>query len=63
MIWDLPVSSSFTNAVVSWRGNGTDGNNQFSPKVFSLSAGAHKLIIRGREANVQLGKITIIPQP
>ena len=61
MIWDIPVVSGFTNAVVSWRGTGTDGNNQFSPKVFSLSAGVHRLIIRGREANVQLGKITISP--
>ena len=61
MIWDLPVASSNTNAVVSWRGTGSDGDNEFSPKVFYLSAGVHKLIIRGREANAQLGKITISP--
>ena len=30
-------------------------------KIFSLSAGVHKLIIRGREAGTQLGKITISP--
>jgi hypothetical protein len=34
---------------------------QFAPKVFNLSAGTHRLIIRGREGNVQLGQITIAP--
>ena len=61
MIWDTPITAGFANATVSWRGNGSDGNNQFSPKIFSLSAGVHRLIIRGREANVQLGRITISP--
>jgi hypothetical protein len=61
MIWDLALVSSPTNAVVSWRGTGSPDNNEFSPKIFVLSAGGHKLIIRGREANTQLGKITISP--
>jgi hypothetical protein len=30
---------------------------QFAPKVFSLSAGLHQLIIRDREANCQLEAI------
>lgn len=61
MIWDVPITSGFANEVVSWRGTGTDTNNQFVPQVFSLSAGTHELIIIGREANAQLGQITIAP--
>jgi hypothetical protein len=59
MIWDVPVTSGFTNQLVSWRGTGTDTNNQFAPKVFSLSSGTHQLIVRGREANAQLAGMTI----
>ena len=61
MIWDIPPSSGFIERVVSWRGNGTDTNNEFTPKKFSLSAGSHQLIIRGREANVQIRRITVGP--
>ena len=61
MIWHIPPSSGFIERVVSWRGNGTDTNNEFTPKKFSLSAGSHQLIIRAREANVQIGRITVIP--
>ncbi len=61
MIWDIPPSTGFTERVVSWRGNGTDTNNEFTPKKFSLSAGSHQLIIRGREGNVQIGRITVGP--
>jgi hypothetical protein len=61
MIWDPPVTSGFTNLLVSWRGTGTDTNNQFAPKVFSLSSGTHQLIVRGREGGAQLGEITIMP--
>ena len=61
MIWDIPPSSGFIERVVSWRGNGTDTNNEFTPKKFSLSAGSHQLIIRAREANVQIGRITVGP--
>jgi hypothetical protein len=63
MIWDPPIYNGFTNANISWRGTGTDTNNQFSPKVFTLSAGTHQLIIRGREANAQLGRISLNSAP
>jgi hypothetical protein len=70
MVWDVPVTTGFANQMVSWRGNGVVSSNslsgfnaQFAPKVFSLSAGAHQLIIVGREANVQLGQITVLPRP
>jgi hypothetical protein len=62
MIWDIPVTSGFTNQIASWRGNSTPtGPPQFSPKVFTVSAGTHQLYVRGREANVQLQSFTISP--
>jgi hypothetical protein len=63
MIWDIPFTAGFESRVVSWRGGGTFDNNQFVPKVFTLSQGAHQLIIRGREANVQLKSFAIVPLP
>src|SRR5438132_2727319 len=61
MIWDIPVATGTMNRTVSWRGNGTSANNQFTPRTFTLSAGAHQLIVRGRAANAQLGTISILP--
>jgi len=61
MIWDPPVTSGFTNVLVSWRGTGTDTNNQFAPKVFNLTAGSHQLIVRGREAGAELGSLSVVP--
>ena len=65
MIWDIPVSSALTNATVSWRGNSNSdpAAAQYIPKVFHLSAGAHQLLIYGRDANTTLGTITISPAP
>ena len=64
-IWDIPVTSGFATQLVSWRGTGTETNNQYVPEVFNLSAGTHKLIIIGREAGVELGQISfkIWPPP
>src|SRR6185436_3305868 len=58
MIWNLGVSTTLTNQAVSWQ-----GISDSVPKVFFLSAGTHQLIVRGREANAQLGAITISPAP
>jgi hypothetical protein len=63
MIWDIPATSTFEQRVVSWRGNGSDVNNQYVPKVFSLNPGLHQVIIRGREANVQLNNLRILQLP
>jgi hypothetical protein len=65
MIWDIPVTTGFEQHAVSWRGNGTDTNNQFVPKVFSLSVGTHQLVVEGREANAQLEQISFktLPEP
>jgi hypothetical protein len=59
MIWNIPHTSGFASRTVSWQGDSRSG--EFDPQIFSLSAGPHQLIVRGREANVQLGDITISP--
>jgi hypothetical protein len=58
MVWDIPVYAGFTNQLVSWRGTGP---TPISPQVWTLTAGIHQLIIRGREAGVEFGLITIAP--
>ena len=63
MVWDIPVTTGVQTRLAAWRGSGTFDNNQFTPKVFNLAAGAHQLIIRGREAGVQLQSITIVRAP
>ena len=63
MIWDIPITSGFEQRIVSWRGSGSDVNNEFVPKSFAISAGTHQLIVRGREANVQLQTLGILWQP
>jgi len=68
-IWDLPITTGFTNDIVTWRGNGTNDQMSIYPQQnFSLNAGLHQLIIKGREAGAELGPITIVqvqppPQP
>ncbi len=60
MIWDIDVTNGFEERIVSWRGNGDANSDEIVPKRFNLSAGAHKLIIVGREP-AQLKSITICP--
>jgi hypothetical protein len=61
MVWDIPVSPTLTSRIVSWRGNGNadPASAQYSPKVFTLSAGTHQVIIRGQDANTTLGTVSI----
>ena len=47
----------------SWRGTGTDTNNQYIPKIFSLATGSHQVIFAGREANTQLQGFSILQLP
>jgi hypothetical protein len=63
MIWDMPITTGFQQETAAWRGAGTFDNNEFVPKIFTLATGTHQLIIRGREANVQLDKIWIFKLP
>ena len=60
MIWDIDVTSGFEERTVSWRGKGDVDSDEFVPKRFNLSAGAHKLIIVGREP-AELKSISIRP--
>jgi len=62
-IWDIPVTSGFQQMLVSGRGNGTFDNDQYVPQTFTLAVGAHRLIIVGREANVQLESFSILQLP
>ena len=60
-MWDVnPTTAGFESRFVSWRGSGTATSNQFVPKVFSLTAGPHQLIVRGREAGTLLQRVTVI---
>ncbi|MBW2990902.1 right-handed parallel beta-helix repeat-containing protein [Candidatus Woesearchaeota archaeon] len=59
MICDMDLTSGFEERTISWRGDGTFDNNEFVPKVFTLSAGEHELILRGREGQTQIDKIII----
>jgi hypothetical protein len=61
MIWDIDPTSGFEERVVSWRGDGSDGADQFIPKRFKLTEGKHQLIIFGREPDAQLKSISIRP--
>lgn|GEM_PF-878854 len=61
MIWDItPLTTALAERTASWRGNGSSTTNQFVPKVFDLAAGMHQLVIRGREADVQIDRIEIV---
>ena len=61
MIWDVPGLGEFTDQTASWRGTGTQASPQFVPKIFTLTAGTHELILRGADANVQFSSLTISP--
>ncbi len=61
MIWDImPVTSGFEQRIVSWRGGGSENNDQIVPKVFSLSAGPHQIIFVGREPGTALASFTLL---
>jgi hypothetical protein len=57
-IWNLSVTPEATEQVVTWQ-----GVSSTVPKVFHLTAGAHQLIVRGREPNSQLGSISVWAAP
>jgi hypothetical protein len=63
MIWDIPVTIGFEQRFVGWRGLGTHDNSEFPRKDFDLTAGNHTLVIRGREANVEIGDIAFVKMP
>ncbi len=52
MVWHIPVTSGLESRTATWPPS-------TEPKMWSLNAGVHELIIRGREANARLGQITL----
>jgi hypothetical protein len=56
MVWDMALTSGFVNQTVTWRQSGG-----VLPQVWTLTAGVHELIIRGREAGVVVGQIAVVP--
>ena len=56
MIWNIPVTSGPENRIATWSPSTT-------PKAWTLTAGTHQLIIRGREANTVLQHITLSIAP
>jgi len=48
-IWDMDVNTEFEDQIAGWRGSGDAANVEFPAKRFTLAAGAHKLILVGRE--------------
>jgi hypothetical protein len=59
MIWDIKLTNGFEARTISWRGSGDQDANEFDPKVFALPAGEHELIIRGREGNTYLDRLSV----
>jgi hypothetical protein len=61
MIWDImPITSGFEQRIVSWRGGGTQNNDQIVPKVFSLSAGLHQIFFKGETPGTALANFTLL---
>jgi hypothetical protein len=64
MIWDVELTTGFQKRVADWRGNGSDSaSDQFAPKRFNLTAGAHQIVIVGREPGTLLKSLTLRPAP
>ncbi|RYD84930.1 MAG: hypothetical protein EOP84_04085, partial [Verrucomicrobiaceae bacterium] len=64
MIWDIPVTTTTPQSRTgAWRGTGTPEKNEYAPKYFTLTAGTHEVIIRGREAGVRIDKVSLVKRP
>ncbi len=53
MVWSVPVSANPTNRMVTYAGN-------TSPQVWNLTAGVHQLVLRGREAGMQIQRFSLV---
>ena len=63
MIWDVILTNGFEERTVSWREGAAPDANASTPKVFSLTAGEHTLVIRGREMSTLLDKVEVAKVP
>jgi hypothetical protein len=62
MIWDVVnfTTAPLQSRTASWRGNGAFDQPEFVPKIFHFNGAAtQELILRGREANMAIGTITV----
>ena len=60
-IWDMPITNGIERHQGAWRGeNGTFDAAEFMPKYFTLDAGIHEVIIRGREANTRIYGLALV---
>jgi hypothetical protein len=57
MAWHMNTTAGFEDRIVSWAGSTNGGN---PPKVFTLSAGPHTLIVRGREGGTYITNVSIL---
>jgi hypothetical protein len=53
MVWDIEVTKGFEERTAAWRSDGPQ-------TVFELSQGEHELIIRGRESNTRIQRISLV---
>ena len=53
MVWSVPVSANPTSRMVTYAGN-------TSPQVWNLTAGVHQLVLRGREAGMQIQRFSLV---
>jgi hypothetical protein len=60
-IWDIPVTTGCERRAVSWRGNGSDSTNQYTPMLFGLVSGTHTLTVGGREGGVGFSNVVFTP--
>jgi hypothetical protein len=63
MTWHIPVTSGYELKVATW--SAWPVPPDITPKIWTLSAGTHQLIFRGREAHALLQHITlgVVPSP
>lgn len=58
--WDIATTSGFEPKFLA---PGKSGAGRSSPKYFQLSAGAHRLVVRGGGANVQIDRLMLFKKP
>jgi hypothetical protein len=59
-VWHIPVTSGYKWIPVTWQGNGTVTDPEFTPKFFQLDSGVHELVVRGREANTKFRALKVV---
>jgi hypothetical protein len=63
MTWNIPLTKQFADRLVTWRGPSTTESTVVRQKVFSLSAGEHRLILRDLTPGVKLTRLSLLRVP